>query len=163
MFSCVPMSSRFFLLCSLCNISANYLSHLVVSAFSTNRFTLYTAMLIFISVPLSPKTPVRHFFQFLFIKAIQSDNNIIYILGLELVLGCSHSSFLSLTSGSAKMSPSRGQNIFMAAKMDSVVFYYSVSFIQVRIETYFSQSQDSCTSSGSFEKSGSRIGVKAFQ
>lgn len=117
------MSSRFFLLCSLCNISANYLSHLVVSAFSTNRFTLYTAMLIFISVPLSPKTPVRHFFQFLFIKAIQSDNNIIYIRGLELVLGCSHSSFLTLTSGSAKMSPSRGQNTFMAAKM---VFYYSV-------------------------------------
>ena len=161
MFSRVPMSSRFFLLFSLCNISANYLSHLVVSAFSTNRFTLYTAMLIFISVPLSPKTPVRHFFQFLFIKAIQSDNNIIYILGLELVLGCSHSSFLTLTSGSANMSPS--QNIFMAAKMDSLVFCCSVSFIQVRIETYFSQSQDSCTSSGSFEKSGSRIGVKAFQ
>ena len=39
------------------------------------------------------------------------------------MLGCSHSSFLTLTSGSAKMSPSRGQNIFMAAKMDSVVFF----------------------------------------
>lgn len=128
LFPSVPMSPQFFCLCSLCNRSTSYLSPQSTSTSCCFRIphkqihlALYPAIFFFCS--LVPRNSCETFFlSFYFIKAMQSDSSAVYILLHELVLDCSQSSFLTPTSGSAKMSPSRGQNIFMAAKMDSVVF-----------------------------------------
>ena len=66
-----------------------------------------------------------HFFSVYSFNALQSDNNSnrVYVLGhkYKIILGPSQSSFKPSPNGSAKMSLSQAQNMFMPANINSIV------------------------------------------
>ena len=63
------------------------------------------------------------FFSFYFLNALQKDinSNRVYVLGHKYVLGPSQAHFRPRLAARAKMSPSRAQNIFMPANINSIV------------------------------------------
>ena len=68
------------------------------------------------------------FFSFYFLNALQKDinSNRVYVLGHKYVLGPSQTHFSTRLAARAKMSLSRAQNIFMPAKINSIVIFSHV-------------------------------------